>query len=53
MLGTPGGMAAAAASSMLNPYSMAMHASQDLQHMTGGFDLTAGYTPQLVRRRLS
>ena len=47
MLGTPGGIAAAAASGMLNPYSMAMH-GQDLQHMAGGFDLSGGYTPQLV-----
>nr|CAD2192510.1 unnamed protein product [Meloidogyne enterolobii]CAD2192857.1 unnamed protein product [Meloidogyne enterolobii] len=46
--------AAAAASSMLNnPYAanMLQHGQADLQHqmMGGGFDLTAGYNPQLFQ----
>lgn len=48
MLGNPA-VAAAAASSMLNPYAAGMiPGGQDLHHMAGGFDLSAGYNPQLM-----
>lgn len=41
---------AAAASSMLNPYTgMLQGAPNDLSHMVGGFDLASQYNPQLVR----
>lgn len=55
MLGGPA--VAAAASQMLsnplhnplnNPYSAMIPGAPDLHHMTG-FDLTAGYNPQLVK----
>lgn len=41
------GAAAAAASSMLNPYAGMLPTGHDL-HMGGGFDLAAGYNPNMV-----
>lgn len=48
MLNAPA-VAAAAASSMLNPYTGMIHgAPTDFSHMVGGFDLASQYNPQLV-----
>ena len=49
MLNAPA-VAAAAASSMLNPYTGMIHgAPTDLSHMVGGFDLASQYNPQLFQ----
>uniref|UniRef100_A0A914CDX0 Uncharacterized protein n=1 Tax=Acrobeloides nanus TaxID=290746 RepID=A0A914CDX0_9BILA len=47
MLGGPAVAAAAAASSMLNPYAGMLQTGQELHHM-GGFDLSAGYNTQMM-----